>query len=87
AIKVVLRIFKNWDRLPYKPVTLSVGIAQLIEREDLEKTISDLINRADSAMYKAKKIEGNAFAVDEVTLREFANEDSPERDLPSQSLL
>ncbi|MFN4196818.1 MAG: diguanylate cyclase [Caldimicrobium sp.] len=87
AIKAVLRLFKNWENFPYKQVTFSVGIAQLIEREDLEKTITDLINRADSAMYKAKNIEGNAYIVDEVTLREFPNEDSPEWDLPSQSLL
>lgn len=85
AIKVVERIFKNWDLLPYQPVTLSVGIAQLINRGDLDKTISDLINRADAAMYKAKKIEGNSFIVDEESLKEWLNGNSHYKDLPFQA--
>ncbi|MFN3505349.1 MAG: diguanylate cyclase [Caldimicrobium sp.] len=87
AINVVKRIIKNWDNLSFKPVTLSIGIAQLIERDTLEKSVSDLINRADQAMYQAKKIKGNAYAVDEESLKEFPNEDFQARDLPFQSSL
>ncbi|MFN3921106.1 MAG: diguanylate cyclase [Caldimicrobium sp.] len=85
AIKVVERIFKNWEILPYKPITLSVGVAQLIDRGDLDKTISDLISRADAAMYKAKKIEGNSYVIDEESLKEWSNEESRNRDLLFQA--
>ena len=53
----------------FKLVTLSIGVAQLIERETLEKSISDLINRADKAMYKAKKNEKDNWVVDEESIK------------------
>ncbi len=76
AIKIVERIFEEWDHMPYKPVTLSAGIAQLIDRGELEKSVSDLINRADAAMYKAKKIEGNSYVVDSASINQLRDEES-----------
>ena len=71
----------------FKLVTLSIGVAQLIERETLEKSISDLINRADKAMYEAKKNEKDNWVVDEESIKQFSNEESPNGDEPSQPLL
>lgn len=86
SLRVIERIFRKWDNLPYKPVTLSVGIAELIDRKDVKKSLSDLINRADAAMYRAKKIEGNTFEVDEETLKLSSGEGLPEGDLSFQVL-
>ncbi len=69
ALSVIKRIFSLWEKADFEPVTLSAGVAQLIFKDNLEKSISDLINRADSAMYEAKKITGNSFVVDEETLK------------------
>lgn len=69
AIHVVKRIFKNWDELKIEPVTAAVGIAQLIPKGSLEETVRDLVNRADRAMYIAKKEEGNTYYVDEISVK------------------
>ena len=75
AKTVAERICQNWEKARFKPVTLSIGIAQLINRENnYEASVSDLIKRADSAMYKAKKILGNAYIVDEITIKYFPSE-------------
>jgi diguanylate cyclase (GGDEF)-like protein len=75
AKTVAERICQNWKKARFKPVTLSIGIAQLINRENnYEASVSDLIKRADSAMYKAKKILGNAYIVDEITIKYFPSE-------------
>ena len=81
------RICKRWERKDFKLVTLSIGVAQLIERETLEKSISDLINRADKAMYEAKKNGKDNWVVDEESIKQFSNEEFPNGDEPSQPLL
>jgi diguanylate cyclase (GGDEF)-like protein len=86
ALRVVERIFKNWEALGFEPVTLSVGVAELINKGSLDKSTSDLIKRADEAMYKAKKIEGNTFEVDEESLKLSSGEGVPEGDLSFQAL-
>lgn len=86
ALNVVERIFKKWEETGFKPVTLSIGVAELIDRGNLEKSISDLIKRADEAMYKAKKREGNTFEVDEETLKLSVGEELPQGDLSFQVL-
>lgn len=86
ALKVVERVFKRWEELGLEPVTLSIGIAELIDKGNLENSISDLIRRADEAMYKAKKREGNAFEVDEETLKLSLSEELPLGGLFSQPL-
>ena len=64
AIDVINRIFKKWDELKIYPVTIAAGVAQLIPMESLELTVSDLIKRADLAMYEAKKEEINYYKID-----------------------
>lgn len=86
ALKVVERIFNRWDELDFKPVTFSVGISELIDKGDLEKTLSDLIKRADEAMYRAKKREGNTYEVDQETLKLSSGEEVPVGDLSFQVL-
>jgi len=86
ALKVVERVFQKWDELDFKPVTLSVGVAELIDRGSLERTLSDLIKRADEAMYRAKKREGNTFEVDPETLKLSSGEVFPAGDLSFQVL-
>ncbi len=71
SLSVVERIFKNWKEANIERASLSIGIAQMIERENLEKTVSDLIKRADEAMYKAKQKKGLSFEVDEETQKIF----------------
>ena len=65
SIKIVNRIFENCKTQIDKTISLSVGIAQLIPKEDLDKTVSFLINRADSALYKAKEKKGFSWEVDQ----------------------
>jgi diguanylate cyclase (GGDEF)-like protein len=71
ASLIAERICKAWEEKEFNPVTLSIGIAQLIEKKSLEESISDLINRADKAMYSAKKLEKNMWVVDKETLNSF----------------
>ncbi len=86
AIKIVERIFSSWQNKSFGPVTLSVGIAQLIDRGDLEKSVTDLINRADQAMYRAKKREGNTYEIDQESLKLTLGEEPPEEGLPFRAL-
>ncbi|MCX8042213.1 MAG: diguanylate cyclase [Thermodesulfobacteriaceae bacterium] len=69
SLSIIKRIFSSWERANFEPVTLSIGIAQLIYKENLERSVSNLVNRADAAMYEAKKIPGNSFVIDEETLK------------------
>ncbi len=64
SLTVVERIFKNWENKKIKEVSLSIGIAELIQKKDLKETVSSLINRADKALYKAKEKEGLSWEVD-----------------------
>ncbi len=77
ALTVVKRIIKAYEKNPFKPVTLSFGIASFIDRGDLERSVSDLIMRADSAMYQAKKMPGNTFVVDSETIIASSKEEAP----------
>jgi len=67
SLIVVERLFKNWEKRQINGVTLSIGIAQLLEKANLDETVSFLINRADEALYKAKKKEGLSWEVDQVS--------------------
>ncbi|MCS7200411.1 MAG: GGDEF domain-containing protein [Caldimicrobium sp.] len=87
ALKVVERIITDWELMGFHPVTLSIGISQLIDRGDLEKSISDLINRADQSLYIAKKRKGNIYEVDGESLKLISDEVSLKRDLPYQASL
>lgn len=69
SLCIVKRIFTSWEKSNFEPVTLSIGISQLIYKESLERSISDLVSRADSAMYEAKKVKGNSFVIDKETLK------------------
>ncbi len=64
SLVVVNRIFENWEKNRPKEVSLSIGVAELIKRETLEESVSFLINRADTALYDAKKKEGLSYEVD-----------------------
>ncbi|PMP68065.1 MAG: hypothetical protein C0190_02120 [Thermodesulfobacterium geofontis] len=74
AGSIAERICKNWQVKGFTSVTLSIGIAQLIERESLEKSISDLINRADKAMYEAKRFKKDSWVVDKESSKQFLDE-------------
>ncbi len=86
AVLIAERICKNWLKKNFAPVTLSIGIAQLIKRNTLEDSILDLIKRADKAMYEAKKAERNMWVVDESS-KQALNAKSQDGDLFSQLLL
>jgi diguanylate cyclase (GGDEF)-like protein len=73
AALIAERICKSWAETEFVSVTLSIGIAQLIGRRNLEETISDLIKRADKAMYEAKKVERNMWVVDEESSKQVLN--------------
>jgi len=87
AALIAERICKAWEEKEFNSVTLSIGIAQLIKREDLEKSIADLINRADKAMYEAKKDKINNWKVDEESIKRLSSEELQGEERPSQSLL
>jgi len=71
---VAKRICEVWKGEKVEPTTLSIGIAQLIDRGDKDKSLSDLINRADMAMYQAKEeTRGqNTYKVDEESIKRFS---------------
>ncbi|MCX7613754.1 MAG: GGDEF domain-containing response regulator [Caldimicrobium sp.] len=69
AVQVTKRIIYYWQLKGFHPVTLSIGISQLIDRGDLERSVSNLINRADKSMYNAKKRDGNTYEVDIESLK------------------
>jgi two-component system cell cycle response regulator len=75
AVLIAERICKTWEEKKVRSVTLSIGIAQLIKRGSLEESISDLINRADKAMYSAKKLEKNMWVVDKESSKMFLSEE------------
>ncbi len=90
AVNITKRIISQYEKSSFDPVTLSIGVAQLIDRGEVEKSVSDLINRADQAMYEAKKISGNSFVVDPETMSKFPAaevqpEDQSSPGLPSPS--
>lgn len=87
ASLIAERICKSWEEKGFTLVTLSIGIAQLIERKSLEDSISDLINRADKAMYEAKKIKKNSWVVDKESSKQFLDGEFQGGGEPSQSLL
>ncbi len=74
AFNIGKRIIQNWEKEGLELISLSIGVAQLIEKETLEKTVSFLINRSDLAMYKAKKGFQNKCIVDEESIKQFSNE-------------
>lgn len=80
AFNIGKRIIQNWKREGLEIISLSVGIAQLIEKETVEKSVSFLINRSDSAMYKAKSDSQNKCIVDEESIKQFSNEVGPNED-------
>jgi diguanylate cyclase (GGDEF)-like protein len=56
ALGVAERICTKFDLLKFRPTSISIGIARFIERAGtLEQDIQDMIQRADSALYTAKK--------------------------------
>jgi diguanylate cyclase (GGDEF)-like protein len=63
---VVERIRKRYAALDASPTSLSIGAAQFHYRDgDVEKSIDDLIQRADKAQYRAKKdLGGNKLCLD-----------------------
>jgi diguanylate cyclase (GGDEF)-like protein len=67
AMTVAERICYKFDLLKFEPTSLSIGIAKFMEKSgSLQQDIDDMIQRADSALYAAKKIPGkNRFFVDE----------------------
>jgi diguanylate cyclase (GGDEF)-like protein len=89
ATIVAERICKNWEKADFKPTTLSIGIAQLIEKDNFEKSLSDLMKRADKAMYQAKEetraLQKNSWKVDEETFKQFSDEAPPDEVELSQS--
>jgi two-component system cell cycle response regulator len=86
ALVAVKRIIKAYEKNPFEPVTLSFGIASLIDRGDLESSVSNLIKRADSAMYQAKKMPGNTFVIDPETIIASSKEEAPPVVQPSPRL-
>jgi len=73
AALIAERICKNWEERNFSSVTLSIGISQLIERKTLEESVSDLIKRADKAMYEAKKVKKNTWVIDKESLKQVLN--------------
>ena len=67
AVTVAERICNKFDLLKFKPTSLSIGVAKFIEKSgSMQQDIEDMIQRADSALYTAKKRPGkNRFFVDE----------------------
>jgi len=67
AVTVAERICSKFDGLNFHPSGLSIGIAKFIEKSgSIQHDIEDMIQRADSALYAAKKGAGkNRFFVDE----------------------
>jgi diguanylate cyclase (GGDEF)-like protein len=56
ALSVAERICSKFDLLKFEPTSLSIGIARFIEKSgSIDLDIQDMIQRADSALYAAKK--------------------------------
>jgi two-component system, cell cycle response regulator len=59
AVSVAERICRKFQLLKFEPTSISIGIARFIERAGtLEQDIQDMIQRADAALYIAKKGRG-----------------------------
>lgn len=80
AALIAERICKNWEERNFSSVTLSIGISQLIERKTLEESVSDLIKRADKAMYEAKKVKKNTWVIDEESFKQVLSEEFQDGD-------
>ena len=67
ALSVAKRIRRKFDLLKLEPTSISIGIARFIARfGTVEQDVQDMIQRADSALYIAKKGLGkNGVVVDE----------------------
>jgi len=56
ALEVAERIRSSYNKLGFQPTSISVGIAQFLEKTgDVEKDIENMILRADMALYRAKR--------------------------------
>ncbi len=56
AVSVAERICGKFDQLKFDPSSLSIGIARFVEKSgSIDQDIQDMIQRADSALYCAKK--------------------------------
>ena len=80
SLIVINRLFENWRKKGVDGVSLSIGVAQLVEKGDLNETVSSLINRADEALYKAKKKKGLSWEVDPVSKKLTSALESPSED-------
>ncbi|NPA39819.1 MAG: GGDEF domain-containing response regulator [Thermodesulfobacteria bacterium] len=89
AVIVANRICNAWNTQEVKPTSLSIGIAQLINRGDPQTSLSDLINRADMAMYQTKQetkdVIKNSWKVDAESIIYFSDEEPLGEDLLFQS--
>jgi len=67
ALSVAERICGKFDLLKFQPSSLSIGVAKFVEKSgSIEQDIQDMVKRADSALYIAKKGPGkNRVFVDE----------------------
>lgn len=59
AVQVAERIKKNWEIYNIPNVKISIGIAQLEDKGDLEKSIENMLATADALMYSEKKANKN----------------------------
>jgi diguanylate cyclase (GGDEF)-like protein len=56
AVAVAERISKKFDLLKFEPTSLSIGVAEFVKKSDsILQDIQDMIQRADCALYAAKK--------------------------------
>jgi len=59
ALSVAKRICRKFDLFRFEPTSISIGIARFIAKSGtVEQDIQDMIQRADSALYTAKKGHG-----------------------------
>ena len=70
ALSVAERICSKFNLLKFEPTSLSIGIARFIEKSGtIDQDIQDMIQRADAALYSAKRDHGkNLVFVDECSL-------------------
>ena len=67
ALEVAERIRSSYNMLGFRPTSLSIGIAQFLEKTgDVERDIENMVLRADKALYHAKRdLGGDRAHVDE----------------------
>ena len=70
VLSVAQRICDKFNSFKFEPTSLSIGIARFVEKSGtIEQDIQDMIQRADTALYAAKKDHGkNRVYVDECSL-------------------